>query len=203
MRELIDVDESWARDDDLDADTAEHPRQFGHQLELARRPRREVGVAALGRERNEAAVEIVEHADAHPGPGGDDRGIAARYRDALLQDGQLVRLEHRYGIGERFEIVDDLDTREVEAGCNRFRIHQPRYVREARHLIGDRARDADARRGNRSRVDLPRAEKLTHHRLEAVVVERDELADFDRRRPILAGREETEERLGAADITGQ
>ncbi len=54
--------------------------------------------------------EIVQHADAHAGAGSDDRGVAARYGDALLQDGQLVRLEHRYGIGERFEVVDDLDT---------------------------------------------------------------------------------------------
>ena len=83
------------------------------------------------------------------------------------------------------------------------RVDEPRHVRQPRDLIGDGAGDADTRRRDRARVDLPRAEELAHHRLEPVVVERDELADFDRRWPIGIRREQPEQRLGAADVAGQ
>ena len=203
MGELIDVDQAGPGDDELDADAAEDARQLGDQLELARRARGEVGVAALGRERHEPAVDVVQHRDAEPGAGRDHRRVAARHGDALLQHRELVALEHRHRVGQRLEIVDDLGALQAERRAHRFAVDEPRHVGQPRHLIGDGAGDADARRRDRARVDFPGAEELAHHRLEAVVVERDELADLDRRGPIRLRREQPEQRLGAADVAGQ
>ena len=52
-------------------------------------------------------------------------------------------------------------------------------------------------------VDLPGPEELAQHRLETVVVERDELADLDRRRSLRAWSEEPEQGLGTADVAGE
>ena len=203
MRELIDVDQSWSGDDELDADPAEHARQIGDELELARRARGEVGVAALGRKRHEPPVDVVQHRDAHPGAGRDHRRVAARHRDPLLQHRELARLEDRNGVGQRFEVVDDLGALQAERCPHRFAVDEPGHVRQPRHLIGHGAGDADARGGDRARVDFPGAEELAHHRHQAVVVERDELADFDRRGPIRIRREQPEQRLRATDIARQ
>ena len=90
MRELIEVDEARPRDDVLDADAAEDARQLGDELELARRSRREVRVAALRCERHEPAVDVVQHRDAHAGAGGDHRRISPGHGDALLQHREFV-----------------------------------------------------------------------------------------------------------------
>ena len=73
---------------------------------------------------------------------------------------------------------------QTERGGDRSRVDQPRHVRQPRHLVGHRAGDAEARRRDRARLDVPCAQELADHRHQAVVVERDELADLDRLRPL-------------------
>ena len=82
----------------LDAAAAVDARERREHLDLARRPRAPVGVPAFRGARDEAAVEVVEERFAEPGAGRDHRGVAGRLRDALLQDRQLRRLEHRHRI---------------------------------------------------------------------------------------------------------
>ena len=108
--------------------------------------RREVGVAAFGRGRHEAAVEVVEHRLAEPGAGGDHRGVAVRDRDALLQHRELVGLEHRHRVAERLEIVEQDAARQAAALGDRPHVHQPRHVAQPRDVVGDRAGHPEARR---------------------------------------------------------
>ena len=203
MSELIDVDQSGPGDDELDADAAEDACEIGDQLELARGASGEVGVAALGRERNEPPVDVVQHRDAHPRARRDHRRIAAGHGDSLLQHRELARLEDRHGVGQRLQIVDHLGTLQAERGAHGFAVDEPRHVGEPCDLFGDRTRDPDACRRDRPRVHFPCAEKLAHHRLEPVVVERLELPDLDRGRALGVGREQPEQCLGAADVAGQ
>ena len=84
-------------------------------LDLARRARAPVGVAAFGRARHEAAVDVEQQRFAEAGAGGNHRGVAARLRDALLQHRELRRLEHRHRVGHRLEIVEDVDAAQRRA----------------------------------------------------------------------------------------
>ena len=95
MRELVDVDEAGTGEDVLDADAAEDAGELAAPwLELARRPRREVGVPSFGRAGHQPAVDIVEQSFAEAGAGGDHRGVAVPRRPPALERRQLVRLEH-------------------------------------------------------------------------------------------------------------
>ena len=114
MRELIQVDEAGPRQHVLDADAAEDACELAHQVELARRAGGEVGVPALRLAGNEAAVHVEQQRLAEPGARGDDGRVAVRKRDALLQDRQLVGLEHVDPVGERFEIVQHTRAAEAE-----------------------------------------------------------------------------------------
>ena len=70
---------------------------------------------------------------------------------------------------------------EPERPLDRRAVDEPRHVRQTRDLFGDRTRNAEADRIDSLRLDVLRAKKLAHHRLEPVVLERDELAYLDRR----------------------
>ena len=132
MGELIDIDQPWSGDDELHIDPAEDAREIGDQLELARRARGKIRVAAFGGERHEPSLDVVQHRDPEPGAGGDDRGVAARHRDALLQHRELARLEDRHRVGERFEVVDHFDTLQIQPGGNGVGVDEPRHVRQPR-----------------------------------------------------------------------
>ena len=203
MGELINVDQTWSRDDKLHTDPAEHARELGDELELARRAGGEVCMAAFGGERHESPVDVVQHRDPETGTGSDHCGVAAWHRDALLEHRQFVWLENRDGVGERLEVVDHFGALETERGGHRFGVDEPGHVRQPRHLIRYGARHSDARRRDGARVDLPRAQELAHHRFQPIVVERHELADLDRCGPVRFGGEEPEQRLGATDVAGE
>src|SRR5262249_61082452 len=65
------------------------------------------------------------------------------------------------------------------------------------------ARHAEAHGPDGLRLDPFRLEELADHRHEAVVVERDELAGLDHRRPFGRLLEQTEQRFGSPDVGGQ
>jgi hypothetical protein len=81
----------------------------------------------------------------------DDGGIAAGHRDAVLKHGELVPREHGDGMRERLEVVDDAAAPQIDRLRDRRRVHQPRYVGQARDLLGDGPRDTEA-----GRVDVVR-----------------------------------------------
>ena len=81
----MEVDEPAPRDDVLDFGAAVARGQIAHQRDLAFGSRGEVRVAALGRRRDEAAVDVVEQRLPESGAGRDQRDVAAAHRLALLQ----------------------------------------------------------------------------------------------------------------------
>ena len=110
---------------------------------------------------------------------------------------------NRHRVSQRLEVVDHFDAFQPQSGGYSLAVNEPRDVRQSRHLIGDRAGDADARGRDGARIDFPRTKELAHHRLEPVVVERDELTDFDRLRTLGIRGEQTEQRFCAADVARQ
>ena len=146
------------------------------------------------------APDVVKHRFTQAGARGDDRGVASWRRDALLQHRELARLERRHRVRERLEIVDDDRLSQASRLRDLFALNEPGNVRETRHLIGNRAGDAEAGGGDRARLHVARAEELAHHLLEPAVLERDELADLHRLRPLGCGREQAEERFRSADV---
>ena len=101
----------------LDADAAEDARQFGDHRQLARRAGGEVRVTALGRRRQELSIDVVQQRLAETGAGGDDRRVSGRDRNALLQHGELVGVEHVDRVRERFQVVDDRRAPEAQRLC--------------------------------------------------------------------------------------
>ena len=184
VRELIDVHQARSGDDVLDADAAVHPRQHIEHLNLAARARAPVRMAALRGARDEMPVDVVQHRFAESGSRRDHGGVAARLRDALLQHRQLGRLQHRHGERHRFEVVEDVHVPQRRAARDLRGIHEPRHVGEPRHLVGDRAGDAERRRRDAAPLDAARLQELADHRHQAVVVQRGELADLHGRRPV-------------------
>ncbi len=142
----------------------------------------------------------MQHRDAETGTGGDDGRVAEGLCDALLEHLAFVRLEDRHRVRERLEVVDHLGAPETERRGHRFGVHEPGHVRQPRHLIRDGTRHTDARGRDGARVDLPGAQEFAHHRFQPVIVERHELSDLDRFRPVTVRGEQPEQRLGAADV---
>jgi hypothetical protein len=203
VRELIDVDQAGAADHVLHAAAPVDAREDREHLDLARRPRAPVRVPAFRRAGHEAVVEVEEERFAEPGAGRDHRGVAVRLRDPLLQDRQLGRFEYRHGMRHGLEVVEDMDAPEAGRRGDRRSVHQPGHVREPRDLVGHRAGDAERRRLDRARLDAVPLEELPDHRHQIVVLERDELADFDPPGTLRRPREESEQRLGSAYVGRQ
>ena len=75
--------------------------------------RREVGVAALGRDGHVPRPVPEEQRLTEAGAGGDD-GAVAGARDAGVQGLQLVRRQHERAVGRRLEVVQEPDVRRAE-----------------------------------------------------------------------------------------
>ena len=149
MGELIDVHQTWARQDRLDADSSINASQFAQQLDLARRSRGEIGVAALGRTGFEAAVDIEEQRFAEPGPRSDHGRVPVRMGHTALQHPQFARLQHGYAECQCFEIVQDVVRNAallLHARRNLGVDEVQRPLREPRDTVGHRSGDAEARR---------------------------------------------------------
>ena len=113
VRDAVHVEESAAGDDVLDVGAAVARDQIASERDLALVARREIGVPALGRGRNEAAVDVVQQRLAEAGAGRDQRDVAAAQRLALLQH---VRLPSRRSTGTAYAIASrsfSSDTRAI------------------------------------------------------------------------------------------
>ena len=169
-------------------------------LDLARRARAPVGMAALRRARDETPVDVVQHRFAESGPRRDHRGVPARLRDTVLQHRELVRCQHGTANAIASRSLRMCTCRRDAPPRDLGGIHEPRHVGEPRHLVGDCTRDAEGGRRDAAPLDAARLQELTDHRHQAVVVQRCELADLHGRRPVGRGTEQSEERLGTTDV---
>jgi hypothetical protein len=203
VRELVDVDQAGAAEHVLDAAAAVDAGEGREHLDLARRARPPVGVPSFRRARDEPALDIVEKRFAETGARRDHRGVPARLRDALLENRQLGRLEHRDRVRHRFEVVQDVHAPQPRRRGDRRRVDHPGHIRQPRDLVGHRAGHAERRRLDGARLDAARLEELANHRRQVVVVERDELAGFDPPRALGRPREESEQRLGPPHVGRQ
>ena len=133
----------------LDFRAAVLRHQVPEQHDVALRARRPVGVASLGRRRDEATVDMVQQRLAKPRAGGDQRHVAAADGFAVLQHVQFITLQHRHRVGHRLEIVEQLDAWNREAMRNLARVDAERHVRQFRRVAEHRAGHAEAGSGQR------------------------------------------------------
>ena len=186
----------------LDADAAEDPHQRCQHLDLARRVRREVGVAALRRGRHEPAVDVVQHRFAEAGARGDHRGVAVR---AARRPAAAPPARPAPAPGRRRPAPRDRSAGWHRAGGRVRSATRPASTSHGT-LVSRATWSVTAPATPKHAASICRGltfcalQELADHRLEAVVVERDELADVDRRGRSGSRREEPEQRLGAADV---
>ena len=203
MREAVEVGEAEPRDDGLDLGTPVALAQPRGQLELARRPRGEVGVPALRRRGREAVSVAEEVGLPEPGAGGDQPGVAARVRLAVLEDVQLVVIEHGDRVRDRHEVVQQAHAAEPERHRDLAAVDAPADVDELGAIVDDRAGDAEARGLDRRTPRRLLAQEPVDDGDEARVVGGRERLDRHRHWPKRCPREQAEQRLGAADVTGE
>ena len=111
MRQLVQVHQPRAAQHVLDRGAAVTLPQHAHQLVLARRARSEVGVAALGRAGHGPAADPHELRLAEAGARRDDRHGAVGSRLAGLQGQHVVGVQRVQRIGQRLDVVQQLDGR--------------------------------------------------------------------------------------------
>ena len=140
---------------------------------------------------------------AQAGAGGDERAVTARDRPALLQHVHLGGAQHWHRVGHRVQIVQQAHVSQLELRRDASRIHPPRHVGQLGDVSHHRSGDAKAGRFERGRFRRIVLEKRRDHRREIVEIERGEDAHGERMGTGRNRIEEPEERLGAADITGQ
>ena len=187
----------------LGADAAEEPGQCRDHLELARRAGREIGVASFRLSGHQPSIDVQEHALAEAGAGGNHRDVPARDASAFLQHRELVAGEHRNRVGHRLEIVEQPDPPEAVPLHQRRGVDAPGDVGELGDLVGDGAGHAERRGFELAGADPALAQERAEDRLQPVVIERDELVDVERPGPRLARLEQSEQRLGPADISAE
>ena len=90
VREPVDVDEPWSREDVFSADPAEDAGECADHLELPRRARGKVGMATFRLSGHQPAADV-EDSFSKAGPRGNDRDVAAGDLDSLLQDRPVRR----------------------------------------------------------------------------------------------------------------
>ena len=178
--------------------------RVAEQRDFALGSGRKVGMAALGRRRDQPAVHVVQQGDTQAGSCGDQRDVAAGgsvRRAAACAARQSSSTGTAYAIAMR-----SLRTR------TRFSANAVATVRpstrhgtwvEPRGIVDDRAGDAEARPIDRRAIDRPGLEKRGDHRREIGEVERREDLDGKLARTGTCRIEQSEPRAGAADVAGE
>ena len=203
--ELVNIIEPRPREHPLVADVpvelGPEERQQGVLLRVLRRERR---MPALGCDRVVARTVPVEHRLAQPGAGGDhgDVSLATR-RGAGVDDMKLLRFEVEHAVGGGFEVVQELRPGGAD-GLREFDlVEHPGQIGGLALAVDDRAGDAEAAGGDGGPFAGDLREELGDDLLEGGVLlaGEDPLADLLEflARPLV----EAEDRLGAADVTGQ
>ena len=200
VRELVDVDDTGTGEDVLDADSTEPAGELADHGQLARRPRREVGVPSFGRAGHQPAVDIEEESLTKTGAGSENRRVAVPRRPPAVERRQFVRLEHADAVRQRFQVVQDKGLAEAERLADRDAVYFPWNVGQVRDMIGDCPGDAEACRVDGGAVSPLRLQELCDHRLEPGKVERHEFGNVHRRGPCRASLEQAKQCLRAADV---
>jgi hypothetical protein len=152
---------------------------------------------------HQPSIDVQKHALAQAGAGGDHRDVSARDASAFLQHGELVAGEYRNRVGHRLEIVEQPDLPEAVALHQRRGVDSPGNVGELGDLIGDGAGHPERCGFELAGADPALAQKRPKHRVQPVVIERDELVDVERPGPRLPRVEQSEQRLGTADVSAE
>jgi NAD(P)-dependent dehydrogenase (short-subunit alcohol dehydrogenase family) len=124
-QELEDVHEPRARDEPFVAHVLVAPEEVAQELHLARRAWREVGMTALGRDREVAAAVGHEAGLPEARPGRDHRDGAPGRRPPGADYLAGLFGEARDGVGEGLEIVQQEDRRTTQPGTQRRRVDDP------------------------------------------------------------------------------
>ncbi len=202
-REAQQVDQAWSRQDVFVGDAPVAGGEELQQGDLARRPRREVGVAALGWRGHQAPVLSNEHRLAEAGAGREETRVAVGRERALLHDVELVGVQHRHAVRHRLDVVEQPHAPQPRRGHELARVHRPRDVGDVHRLLADRPGDADAGRLHLVRQGARRAEERRQHGRQAGEVARGVRAHVEEIRAPARRLEQAEQRLGAAQIAGE
>ncbi len=199
----VNVEQAAAGDDVLDLRAAVLRDQPAQQRDLALVGGGKVGVAALGRQRDETAVDIVQHRHAETGAGGNQADVARWNRFPGLQHLDFRFVERRHTVSHRFEIVQQGGAFEAEALRDGAGVDRPRHVGQVRDTVHHRAGGAETGALDPLSRRRRRSYESVDDGVEAVVVARRETVDRRRARTRPRALEQTEQRLGSTDVAGE
>jgi len=164
--------------------------------------RKDISASLFGRRWSasaRASVDDVEQGFAESRPGRDEGEIAVGPRLTLLQRREFVPRESEDAISHRLEIVEQTHTRNAQRPDHVSAVHAPRDVGHLGRLIDDRARDAEHRGLDRRHRRLRRAKGVDDGR-QPRELGRDKGSHIEPARSPRCRVEESDERLGAADV---
>ena len=201
MRQLVQVRQPRAAQHVLDRGAAVLLAQHAHQLVLAPVARGKVRVSALRCAGKRPSADAHQEGLAEARACGDDRHHAIGPRPAGLQRHQVVGVQRVECIRQRLDVIQQLHWRAQDA-AGPVRVDHPGMVGQLGHLGHHRSRHAEGRCRHRLVLSIS-AQELRHGRVErragiGVVAALD-----DQPRPPRSRLEETQQRLGPADVTGQ
>ena len=203
----MNVDEAGSRHDVLDLGAAEALRQVAQQRDLASRVRAANRRGRLRRRRDEPAVDVVQQRLPEAGAGGDQRDVAAaqRLRPPAARAARRVSTGTAYAIACRsFSSATRVECRTRRATSTARPTRQGTLVSSAASPSTGPATPKHAASIVRCRVAASREERRRSSRGRSAIVERGERrARPIGARPRGARLEQTEQRLGAADVASE